>query len=74
MATTKTLFSSGAKAKDAISPHDVAREAELIGKLKNVDILVRNSDVQMGIFEVLADAEADQMLALSVKDLEKYEV
>jgi hypothetical protein len=43
-------------------PSTVAREAELIGRMKDVDLFVRNADVQVGVFGLLATPEAGQML------------
>lgn len=36
-------------------PSNVAREAELLGKMKEVDLFVRNADVQLGIFAALIE-------------------
>jgi hypothetical protein len=43
-------------------PSDVAREAELIGKMKEVDLFVRNADVQVGVFAALLDPEAGPLI------------
>jgi hypothetical protein len=50
----------------------VAREAELIGKMKEVDLFVRNADVQVGIWGILSTPEAGQMLDDMVKTLDDY--
>jgi hypothetical protein len=39
-------------------PSNVAREAESIGKMKDVDLFVRDTDVQVGVFAALLDPEA----------------
>jgi hypothetical protein len=36
-------------------PPNVAREAELLGKMRDVDLFVRNADVQLGIFAALIE-------------------
>ena len=40
-------------------PSNVAREAELLGKMKGVDLFVRNTDVQIGIFASLGAPDFD---------------
>jgi hypothetical protein len=41
-------------------PTNVAREAELLGKLRDVDLFVRNSDIQVGIFGVLSTPKREK--------------
>jgi hypothetical protein len=43
-------------------PSNVAREAELLGKMKEVDLFVRNVDAQVGVFAVLLDPEARPLI------------
>lgn len=43
-------------------PSTVAREAELIGRMKEVDPFVRNADVQVGIWGILSTPEASKTL------------
>lgn len=54
-------------------PSNVAREAELLGKLREVDLFVRNSDVQVGIFGLLATPEGGQMLDALEKAIDDNE-
>lgn len=53
----------------------VTRQAELIGRLKEVDAFVRNTDVQIGIFAGLADdpRAAESVEALSAELPEQTE-
>src|SRR5262252_4911706 len=44
-----------AKAVIEGKPSNVAREAELIGRMKDIDLFVRTADVQIGIFAALAE-------------------
>jgi hypothetical protein len=53
-------------------PSTVAREAELIGKMKEVDLFVRNAEVQVGIWGILSTPEAGQMLDNMDKILDDY--
>jgi hypothetical protein len=54
-------------------PSNVAREAELLGKMKDVDLFVRNTDVQIGIFAALMDNEAAAAMdAAATAELEDY--
>jgi hypothetical protein len=53
-------------------PSNVAREAELLGKLREVDLFVRNSDIQVGIFGALSTPESSQALDVAVKALDNY--
>lgn len=41
-------------------PTNVAREAELLGKLRDVDLFVRNSGIQAGIFGVLSTPKREK--------------
>lgn len=56
------LVSDVTRGKDS----GVTRQAELIGRLKEVDAFVRNTDVQIGVFASLAD---DTKVAASVETL-----
>lgn len=53
-------------------PSTVAREAELIGRMKEVDLFVRNADVQVGIFGALSTPEACQALDVVVKTIDSF--
>jgi hypothetical protein len=53
-------------------PSNVEREAELIGRMKDVDLIVRNSDIQVGIFGVLTTSEAGQPLNPAGRTIETY--
>jgi hypothetical protein len=60
-----------AKAVVEGKPSNVAREAELIGKMKGVDLFVRNADVQVGIFANLLEprtAETIDNLAATIRE------
>ena len=54
-------------------PSNVAREVELIGRMKDVDLFVRNGDIQVGIFGVLATPEAGQALDAVAKTIDTFE-
>ena len=56
------LFDDVVKAKDS----GVTRQIELLGRMKEHDWFVRNTDVQIGVFASLAD---DSKVASSVEDL-----
>jgi hypothetical protein len=59
---TYRLVSDVTQGKDS----GVTRQAELIGRLKEVDAFVRNTDIQIGVFASLAD---DSKVAASVEGL-----
>lgn len=64
-----------AKAVVTGEPSNVAREAELLGKMKDVDMFVRPADAPMGIWAVLMEPGIDAILdeALAALPPEKDE-
>jgi hypothetical protein len=54
-------------------PSNVAREIELLGRLREHDWWVRASDVQVGIFAQLCDPEMGRMLAETEKTIAAYQ-
>jgi hypothetical protein len=50
----------------------VAREAELIGRMREVDLFVRNADVQVGIWGILSTPEASQTLDVEARTLDAH--
>lgn len=53
-------------------PSNVAREIELLGRLREHDWWVRASDVQVGIFAQLCDPEMGKFLAEAEKTMAAY--
>jgi hypothetical protein len=53
-------------------PSNVAREIELLGRLKEHDWWVRASDVQVGIFAHLCNPETHQRIRAQAKAIEEY--
>jgi len=53
-------------------PSNVAREAELLGKLREVDLFVRNADVQVGVFAALLDPEAGAAMEVADAAISHY--
>ena len=62
-AVTHRLMSSVIEGK----PSNVAREAELLGRMKDVDLFVRSGDMQIGILATLVES-----LPLEDVDLDAY--
>jgi len=53
-------------------PTNVAREIELLGRLREHDWWVRASDVQVGIFAQLCDPETHQRIRAQAKAIDDY--
>ena len=54
------------------TPSNVAREIELLGRLREHDWWVRASDVQVGIFARLCDPETHQRIRAQAKAIDDY--
>jgi len=54
------------------TPSNVAREIELLGRLREHDWWVRASDVQVGIFAHLCNPETHQRIRAQAKAIEEY--